>query len=340
MATYKPADLNKDGEVTDRERRRFKKQADTDGDGQVSPKERKAFAAANPDPLSAEELAADYDYAYRVLMSDPELAALLERATAGQWQPAKFQAELMTTDWWNTNNEYAREAYAARAMGGADWEATLEDARNLVQQRATALGARLSQQDIDSYAEQAISSGWNRAGRQSLLDQAISSKISGDEYGTFRGEAGNLQDRLRMMAQANGLQLSNTYYESAARSVASGLTTEEDWLREVRQQAASLWPSWSEKIMAGMDARTLADGYINLMSQTFEMMPDQISLDDPYIRQAMTGTDDQGNPKPMGLFDFQQKLRQDPRWMGTKQAEDQVSNIANDVLRMFGFVGS
>ena len=28
------------------------------------------------------------------------------------------------------------------------------------------------------------------------------------------------------------------------------------------------------------------------------------------------------------------------RWMGTKQAEDQISGIANDVLRMFGMVGA
>jgi hypothetical protein len=89
-----------------------------------------------------------------------------------------------------------------------------------------------------------------------------------------------------------------------------------------------------------VNARDLASGYINVMADTFEIMPDQVSLDDPYLRQAMTGIDDKGNPKPMGLFDFQQKLRQDPRWMNTKQAEDQISNIANDVLKMFGFVGA
>jgi hypothetical protein len=92
--------------------------------------------------------------------------------------------------------------------------------------------------------------------------------------------------------------------------------------------------------MGGVDARELASGYINVMSETFEIMPNDISLDDPYIRQALTTTDDKGNARPVGLWEFQQKLRNDPRWMGTKQAEDEISGIANDVLKMFGFVGA
>jgi len=168
----------------------------------------------------------------------------------------------------------------------------------------------------------------------------LSQKITAAQSGMLMGGAGNLQEQLRRVAESNGLRLSQSYYESAARSVAAGLTTAEDWQREVREQSASLWPSWSEKIMGGVDARELASGYMNVMAETFEIMPDQISLDDPYIRQALTATDDKGNARPVGLWEFQQKLRNDPRWMGTKQAEDEISGIANDVLRMFGFVGA
>lgn len=320
--TFKPADLNKDGEVTPKERREYRKQQD------------------ERDPLSADELAAEYGMAYRVFQSDPELMNLLFEATRQQMEKPLFDAKLRETQWYQNNNEYAREAFTRRAMGGADWEATLQDARALVQQRATQLGARLSEEELNQFADQTITSGWNRAGRTSMLDQALSRKISAGQRGALMGGAGDLQDQLRQVAQNNGLRLTPTYYESAARSVAAGLTTAEDWQREVREQAASLWPSWSEKIMGGVDARELASGYINVMSETFEIMPNEISLDDPYIRQALTATDDKGNARPVGLWEFQQKLRNDPRWMGTKQAEDEISGIANDVLKMFGFVGA
>lgn len=321
--TFKPADANKDGEVTPRERRQYKREQEL-----------------KPDRLSPEQLAAQYDFAYAVFNADPELMDLLQKATQQQWETSRFNAELMTTDWWKNNNEYAREAFAKRAIGGADWDATLQDARALVQQRATQVGARLSEQELNQLADQTITSGWDRAGRTSMLDQALSQKISAAQGGRLMGGAGDLQQQLKQVAVSNGLRLSDSYYESAARSVAAGLTTAEDWQREVRQQAASLWPTWSEKINAGMDARDLANGYINIMSETFEIMPDQISLDDPYIRQAMTAQDDKGDPRPLGLWEFQQKLRKDPRWMGTKQAEDEISGIANDVLKMFGFVGA
>jgi hypothetical protein len=148
-----------------------------------------------------------------------------------------------------------------------------------------------------------------------------------------------LQDTLKKIAVDNGLRLSDSYYKSAAVSVASGLQTKEDWERDVRDQAASLWPSYSEKIKAGVDVASLASGYVNTMAQTLEINPQDINLNDPYIREALGNFDDKGNPAPLGLWDFEKKLRADPRWMNTKQATDETSSVANTVLKMFGFRG-
>jgi len=53
----------------------------------------------------------------------------------------------------------------------------------------------------------------------------------------------------------------------------------------------------------------------------------------------MTGVDDKGNPKQMGLWEFETQLKSDPAWMKTKQATDTVSSIGTDILRKFGFLG-
>lgn len=295
--------------------------------------------ALAPDTLSAEELAANYKMAYQVFQADPELWALLQRATAEQWTEAQFNSQLMGTEWWNNNNEYARDAFARRAIGGADWDVTVQEARNLVQQRASAVGVTLDEQQLAAIADKTIVSGWDRAGRQSFLDQELAGLISADQQGLLKGAAGTLQDKLQRIAAANGLQFSQGYFESAARSVAEGLTTEEDWIRQTRDQAASLWPIYSEKIRAGMDAYDLASGYIYTMADELEIDPYSISLNDSYIRSALTGVDDQGNPRPKSLWEFQQELRNDPRWMNTNKAQNQVSSITSRVMEMFGLVG-
>jgi len=322
----------------------YNKAADYNNDKQVSAAEQKRYDRENltPDPLEESELAKSYGYALRIMKSDPQLWDLFTRAAndkKGQWTAERFTAELLNTDWWMENNEFARNAIAAEAMGGADWQATLETARLRVQEVATTEGAALSAEQIDDLAQQAIAGGWLEQGRGQLLTNAIAGSVAVPEGQAFmQGAAGDLQQRLEQVAARNGLRLSKGFFESAAQSVAMDLSTAEDAERQVREQAASLWPSFSQQILAGQDARDLASGYINTMAQEFEIDPERISLDDPLLRQAMTGMDDKGQPTVEGLWAFQQRLRNDPRWMQTKGAADQISGTARTVMEVFGLV--
>jgi len=155
----------------------------------------------------------------------------------------------------------------------------------------------------------------------------------------LRGASGNLADTLRTLAEDNGMTFSDSYYVGAARSVAAGLTTADDWNRDVTDQAASMWPIYSDKIKAGSSAKQLASGYINTMAQELDLLPDQISLNDPYIKQALTGIDEQGNPKPTSLWDFRTKLRNDPRWLNTIAAQNNIADVSNSILKTFGLAG-
>lgn len=323
MATN-PADANKDGKVTKKEQAAYDKAQKTQGSG---------------DTLSEADLEKRYNFAYDVITRDPELLSLWQKATnakTGYWTAAQFQAALRDTDWYKTKSESARRAWTAEMLGGEDWNQQLSDAENRVRERAVQMGRRLSDEEAKTFARDYIYKGWGDGARAVEMDQALAAGLQNDE-GFMRGEAGTLQQRMLEVARNNGLTFSPDYYESAARSVASGLTTEDDWLREVREQAASLWPTMSDKIKSGLDAKALASGYINTMAQTLELDPEQVSLDDPFIRQALTSTDEQGNP--MSLWDFQQSLRKDPRWMQTKQANDQIASIGTDILKTFGFIG-
>lgn len=303
----------------------------------------KAKGALVPDQLSKEDLATRYGYAMRVIYADPELARLFEQAVnakSGQWTKEKFQAELQNTNWWVNNNEYARKAFVAEKMGGADWEAQKQNARLDIQKEATATGATYTPEEMDSLVSQYLYGGWNESSRRGLLQKAMGEKIKTPKQGQFlMGASGNLENRLRQLANENGLSFSEDYYTSAARSVATGLQTDEDWLRDVQERAASMYPVYGDKIMAGVSVKALASPYMQLMAQEFDLDERQISLDDPYIRQALMGINPQGEPAPESLYDFQKKLRNDPRWERTAKAQNQITSVTGRVMQMFGLMG-
>lgn len=297
-----------------------------------------------PDPLTRDELAARYQFSLKVIYSNSELARLFETAVKQGWTGEKFNAEVRNTQWYQNNNQYAREAWTAEQLGGADWAAKVDNAKMAVQGAATEAGADLTPEELDSLSRQYIYQGWNQPGRQTLLMRALAEQIEVMPQGKglgkgLRGRAGSFTDQLKSEAFANGLRYSDSWYVEAARSVASGLTTEDDWKRDIREQAASMFPVYGDRIRQGMSAYDLASPYINMMAQTFEIAPDQIQLSDPYIKEALMGTDEQGQPRAMGLWDFQKRLRNDPRWMKTKQASDEIGTVATDIMRVFGLRG-
>jgi hypothetical protein len=86
----------------------------------------------------------------------------------------------------------------------------------------------------------------------------------------------------------------------------------------------------------GTSASNLDDIYApykKQMAATLELNEDQINLNDPTLRSAIT---DKGD---MNLYDFNRNLRKDNRWQYTSGARTEVGNSVLDVLKDFGFQG-
>jgi hypothetical protein len=288
-----------------------------------------------PDRLTREELAAQYGFALKVIYSVPELTQLFKRAVnarEGQYTTQRFQAELQNSQWYQNNDKFFRAAWTAENLGGADWQSSLETARLAVADAARKVGADVSSEELETLSRRYLYEGWGDASRAGLLQDALSQEIAVfPSGGSFRGAAGNFVDNLKSVAFSNGLRYNDDWYLSAARSVARGDTTEQDWGREIRKQAAGMYPLYSDQINAGMNAYDIASPYITVLSQTFGYSPYDITLDNSDIRKAMmNGTN---------LFDFQMELRQKPEWMKTKEAEDKVASTSTEIMRMFGLRG-
>lgn len=297
------------------------------------------------DTLDKEVLAKEYQNAIGIIYSVPEIKPIFEQAVAEGWDVGKFTSAVQNSNWFKNNNEYARKAWAQENIGGpeaADWKARQENASTAIRMAAAQMGADLTEQELAALTRRYLYEGWDDSTRAPLMMQALSEEITfvPDERGgvTMQGRAGSFADQLRSLARANGMAYSDSWYLSAAKSVASGLSTEDDWTRDIQEQAASRFPVFGDKIRSGMSVYDLASPYIQTMAQEFEINPEQISLNDPYIMQAMTALDDKGTPVPLGLWDFQKKLREDPRWLNTAKAQNEITSTTGRVMQMFGLM--
>jgi hypothetical protein len=307
-----------------------------------------------PDTYDPNAQNTEFDLIEGLINSDPDIARIHKEASEQRWFDTtvgreRYRAAIQQTRWYQENNKYARAAITAFNLAkqgtGADWKTLLENARLQVEAKAAEAGAQLNPQAIKELESRYIYEGWGQDGRDSLLTKALAQYINyqpsltGGANSSLRGQAGNVAESLRLTAVNNGLNYNDDFYQSAARSVAMGMSTVDDWSRDIRENAASLWPVFGQQIRAGVDARQMASPYIQAMAQEFEINPQEITLSDPYIRSALGGFSNDGQPQATNLWEFQKKLRQDPRWMNTAKAQNEVTSVTGKVMQMFGLMG-
>jgi len=103
---------------------------------------------------------------------------------------------------------------------------------------------------------------------------------------------------------------------------------------EIRNVASLGQPDAIKKLMAaGTDLETIYAPYKRTMAASLGINADTITLDDPTLRMAI------GPDKEMSLYDYKKAIRQDNRWKYSQEANDEVTNMINQVKRDFGFMG-
>lgn len=315
-------DVNNDGEVNSLD--------DLNGDGRAN----NADVTLRQDKLSMELVGRDYNFAYNILASSPEIRDLFESAIAQSWTPQAFDAAIKGSGWYQeVGGEYARKAWFSKTMGGADWEDQLVQARDAVQRQAAATGAQLTAAELDTFAERYLFDGWYAAGRQGLMLDALAAKVESDRGGQIQ-----VRDALSKLARDNGISVNDQWYDEVSQSILRGEGTQADYEMWIRDQAAAKFPMFADKIKAGVSVRSLASPYTTRMSEILELNEADISLDDMYVKQALGQVDDKGNYKAMSFDEFETLLRNDPRWENTKNGKNTLLDAVTRSMKDWGFV--
>jgi len=170
---------------------------------------------------------------------------------------------------------------------------------------------------------------------QNLAAEAaeVKEKAAAKKAGTQEGVDVVNRNSILKTAQANGLPISEDDVNNYLSQIKAGKDIN-TILQAIRDNGAVGMPDSVKKIVnSGVDLASVYAPYKTLLSQTLEINPNDISLNDPTLRMAI------GPDKEMSLYEYQRALRKDNRWQYTNQAKQEASDVARTVLRDFGFMG-
>jgi hypothetical protein len=280
----------------------------------------------------ATSLADQYGFSRAFFSSDPALSAILAQAVKGNWTTDKFIAEFRDTKWFKTHGATYRQNLAQKTGDPATWNTRLSQTIASLQDQAHKVGANLTASQLHTLADHALLSGYTDSQLQNSLGSYVSM-----QGGQYFGDANTNAMNLQQVAWRNGIKIAPGTLQNWVQQIAKGNHTPEDFSTYARNMASTLAPGFSDQLKGGQDLYDLASPYMQQMASTLEVPATDLDLFDPTIRNALNfkGVDGKVTSQTMG--DFEQSLRNDPRYMKTQGAQDAFSSTAHNILSAFGF---
>jgi hypothetical protein len=287
------------------------------------------------DKIDRDQIEEDYGLSYALFKAFPELEKLLKNAIAGNWTPSKFQVELRQTEWFKKHSDVWREVTALHHSDPATYDERLSESMAAVSNLAGSVGAQISQQGLERLARRALLFGFDEA----QIRDVLAKHVRPSQSGYYTGDLSTVEDSLRSTAIQNGITLQDDQMRKWMQSIVRGDASQEQFVTAIRRMAADAFPLYGEQVKGGVDLMDVASPFIQSMSELLELNPADVKLTDPTIRRALAGrTDSSGKIVPTTISDFEDSLRNDNRWMYTRNARDTAEGLAASIGRMWGLV--
>lgn len=332
--------------------------------------EEASMGAAKPTPAGTrnlESILGDvqnyFDLPDYIFKLDNDLGKLLVRAVNEKWTEDRWSKEIENTNWWRKNSDNVRKRLVqfgnytdlvsqGQDVSKSDYGLWLRKKRGQLKADAQSLaGVAITDAQADEIAKK-IYLGFlddDENAIRSFLVPLISkttSIVGGKTITGYGGQALKDFQTLQGIAKANGMSLSQILpgisatttggdlEEAVLEKIALGELDVNRISQDARMMAAIGQPEFVRNLLnQGYDLDQVYSPYKNTMAAVLELNPEQIDLNDPTLRSAIS---DKGE---VNLYDFQRMLRKDSRWQYTQNARQEVSDITLNVLRDFGFQG-
>lgn len=267
-----------------------------------------------------------------------ELKRIVNASPTGQITQDEFNALTRGYEWFTTYDSKQQAAAIAKAQDVQNntnlYAESVDVLKSSLMNDAAQYGFELSEGDAQFLAEESRFNGWDAIETKRVLGERL---FNAANSGTnLAGVAGSYQTQLEQWAASNGLE---TTPEMLARYVAK-MTMGEQSLDDVKADLrktylAGAYPAWADKINAGEDPSVIFAPYLRNLQNVLE--DDNIGLNDPLMQRITQKVGADGKPVAVPLYEAEQMARQDPRWQTTDNAYATYANVAQNLLRTFGF---
>lgn len=236
---------------------------------------------------------------------------------------------------------------SGQADGSTDYEQQISRIERTLAKRAVEIGSAAASDPVALRKAAENLYITNREDDTTYVDdflasaiRPVSGMIGGKVTEGYSGQALQNYNALLQTARNNGFQISDILPGGAnEQQVLSGIASGKIDINRVAQDARKLaaqgQPQYVRDLLSqGYNLSQVYAPYRQTMANILEIGdPDQIDLNDPTLRMAIT---DKGD---MNVYDFKKALKKDNRWQYTENARQEVSDAALSVLRDFGFQG-
>lgn len=286
------------------------------------------------DTIEESTLAAQYGFALATLHSDKELSRWFNKAVAESWTPDRMQAELRATDWYQKHSDTWRKAVAQKAADPQTYSSQVAQVKTRIAMMASEYGAVISGKTLSRFAENAYQLGWD----DNQVRSNLGTYVNYTSKGTLTGAAAGYDDDIRSYARAMGVRLADSTILSNVRHVVEGRSTLDTVKATIQKTAASAFPQFADRLAAGETLADIASPYQQTMATILEVNPQTLDVYDPTIRSALSSKTPDGKPAAKTLYDFEQDLRSDKRWLKTNNARDSLIDTGSQVLKQLGLI--
>jgi hypothetical protein len=270
----------------------------------------------------------------------------------------EFVRRLRGDVWYKQNSKAIKERFvqyynyrdlqeSGQAEGTTQYEQDIEGIVRSLEKRAVTIGSGAASDPIALRKAAENIYLTNKEDDTTFIDdflassiRAVAGTIGGKTTEGYSGAALQNYYALVNAARDNGFQVAEiipggSNVDQVLQGIASGKIDVNRVVADARKLASQGQPQYVRDLLSqGYSLKQVFQPYRQTMANVLEIGdPDQIDLNDPLLRSAIT---DKGD---MNLYDFKKALKSDNRWQYTEQAKNDVSTAALNVLRDFGFQG-